>query len=106
MDFYKSILWTIRRRPSRPSRIPYCFHAVGLEKFLNALNNGVSRQAIAAVILNSEEFHADLVTALHEHYLQRGPHPTGFNLFLEWSYRRGLIAALLGSNEYFISVTD
>jgi hypothetical protein len=83
---------------------------LGRSRSLTALHNGLSPQALAAVIFSSEEFQADLVTALYEQYLQRQPDPVGFNLSLQalqnGFLQEGVSAALLGSEEYFLSATD
>jgi FG-GAP-like repeat/Domain of unknown function (DUF4214)/FG-GAP repeat len=77
---------------------------------LTALSDGVSRQAVAAALLSSEEFYADLVTSLYIELLQRAPDPFGFNLSMQalgnGFSEEGLVAVLAGSNEYFASSTD
>jgi uncharacterized repeat protein (TIGR03803 family) len=77
---------------------------------LAALSGGVSRQAVAAAVLSSPEFYADLVTSLYIEFLQRAPDPFGFNLSMQalgnGFSEEGLVAVLVGSDEYFVSSTD
>jgi hypothetical protein len=77
---------------------------------VNALNNGMSRQAVAAVVLSSDEFRGDLINHLYEQYLFRASDPGGFALSMQGLRtgftEEGLIAVLLGSDEYFMSTTD
>jgi hypothetical protein len=77
---------------------------------VTALNEGVSRQAVAAAMLSSDEFYLDLVTNLYTLFLQRQPDPFGFNLSRQalrnGFSEEGLVAVLVGSDEYFISRTD
>jgi virginiamycin B lyase len=82
----------------------------GQAMVLAALSGGVSRQAVAAAVLSSPEFYADLVSSLYGQFLQRAPDSFGFNLSMQalgnGFSEEGLIAVFLGSDEYFVSSTD
>jgi cyclophilin family peptidyl-prolyl cis-trans isomerase len=82
----------------------------GAAAALGALNRNASRQSVAAAILNSVEFHDDLIAGLYQQFLHREPDPFGFNLctqaLLNGASEESLIAVLLGSDEYFLSNTD
>jgi hypothetical protein len=77
---------------------------------VNALGNAMSRQAVAAVVVGSDEFHGDLVNSLYEQYLLRAPEPGAMGLSLQ-ALRAGfsqesLIAVLFGSEEYLVNSND
>jgi hypothetical protein len=56
--------------------------AGGLQAFLQALNNGLSRRQVAEVILDSPEGTTVLVTNMYQKFLNRNPDPTGLNSFV------------------------
>jgi uncharacterized repeat protein (TIGR03803 family) len=77
---------------------------------LAALRGDVSRQAVAAAVLSSDEFYSDMVSSLYGQFLHRAPDPFGFNVSMQ-ALRNGfseesLVAVLLGSDEYFASSSD
>jgi hypothetical protein len=67
---------------------------------LAALSGGGSRQAVAAAVLSSPEFYADLVSSLYGQFLQRAPDSFGFNLSMQalgnGFSEDGLVAVPLG----------
>jgi hypothetical protein len=77
---------------------------------LSALASGMSRQALAGIVLSSDEFFTDLTNSLFEQFLLRAPEPGAVSLSVQALHNgfseEGLIAVLLGSQEYFMSTTD
>ena len=56
--------------------------AGGLQAFLQALNNGLSRRQVAEIILDSPEGTTVLVTNMYQKFLNRNPDPTGLSSFV------------------------
>jgi predicted outer membrane repeat protein len=77
----------------------------GSQAFLQALANGVSRTAVAAMIFASPEFLQDLVQADYTTFLGRSADPTGLAAFVKalqtGTTDQGILAAILGSPEAF-----
>jgi hypothetical protein len=75
---------------------------------LQALNLGASRQQAAAAIFESTEYMQDLVGSFYESFLRRAADSDGLNAFVQ-ALRvgvtdQGIIAAILGSDEFFAQV--
>jgi hypothetical protein len=80
----------------------------GRQAFTQALGFNVSRQQVAAIVLGSYEYKADLVNGYYSQFLRRGPDGGGLNFFAT-KMTQGLtdetvIALLVGSDEYFNNV--
>jgi hypothetical protein len=77
----------------------------GMSAFLGALNAGASRQAVAAAILSSDEYHQDLIKSIYHQYLRRNADSFGLNAFTQAMHNglteEAVIALILGSQEYF-----
>jgi glucose/arabinose dehydrogenase len=82
--------------------------AGGLAGFTQALNQGLSRQQVAAATFASPEYLRDLVEGFYQLYLKRAADDGGLNGFVA-SMGSGVpdqvaIAAMLGSDEFFARV--
>jgi hypothetical protein len=77
----------------------------GMSAFLGVLNAGASRQAIAAAILSSDEYHQDLIKSIYHQYLRRAADSFGLNAFTQAMHNglteEALLTIILGSQEYF-----
>jgi hypothetical protein len=76
----------------------------GMTAFLNALNTGASRLAVATAILSGDECHQDLIKSIYLQYLRRNADSfglTGFTQAMRTLSEEALIAIVLGSQEYF-----
>jgi hypothetical protein len=82
--------------------------AGGLAAFTQALNQGASREQVAATIFGSVEYFQDLVANFYQLYLHRAADQGGLNTFVSTlaagAPDQTVIAALLGSDEYFSHV--
>jgi hypothetical protein len=76
----------------------------GAAGFINALNSGVSRAAVARAVLESPEGLQAIVNGYYRAFLHRDADPSGLALFTELLRRNGpedaIVAALLSSPEY------
>jgi hypothetical protein len=80
----------------------------GLAGFTQALNQGVSRQQVAAAIFASPEYLGDLVEGFYQLYLKRAADDGGLSGFVA-TLSSGVpdqvvVAAILGSDEFFAHV--
>lgn len=80
----------------------------GLTAFTQALNQGVSRQHVAAAIFGSTEYGKDLVASIYKLFLKRAADTTGLNSFVEDLAAgvpdQSIVAAMLGSDEFYSRV--
>jgi hypothetical protein len=82
--------------------------SAGMQGWLNALNQGTSRSAVALAIISSQEADQQLIETMYLAYLRRNPDPTGLagfvNMLLSGSTREQVAAIILGSAEYFANL--
>jgi len=77
---------------------------VGAAAFESLLARGATRTQIAQMILASDEYHADEVTALFQRYLHRAPDPyalSAFTIALRSNTIEQVTAIILTSTEYY-----
>lgn len=77
--------------------------SAGFTAWQNALAGGLSRSAVAAAFLGSEEYQRDLVSSYYQEFLGRNPDPEGWSAWVQ-AMQAGLtdqsvLAAILGSAE-------
>jgi hypothetical protein len=83
---------------------------IGASQATAALNSGVSREQVSAIIFTSAEYYTDLVQNYYQSYLHRPADPFGLNSFVG-ALQAGVtdqlvIANILGSPEYFNNATS
>jgi hypothetical protein len=95
-DFVQSVYESVFGRPAEPA---------GLSAWLSSLQAGMTRNAVAQLILSSPEAEQDLVEGNYAQFLNRPADPSGLGTWVgkleQGTADQAVLAAILGSGEFY-----